>query len=70
MEEMTIEIKRSSEFKKNAKKVGEHINSLNLQADDHNKLIDLIIEQVQEAEATAFIQGFKTGVDMERGRIE
>ena len=65
-----ILIERSPKFVEIAKKVSAHINSLHLGTDDHNNLVDLVIEQVREAEATAFRQGFRLGVDVERRNNE
>ena len=66
MNQGAIEIERSQEFVRIAKELGDHIKRLNLLAEDNDKLVSLMIDQVQEAEATAFRQGFRLGVDVER----
>lgn len=66
MNQGAIEIKRSQEFVQIAEELGGHIRSLNLSAEDNDKLVYLMVEQVREAEVTAFQQGFRLGVDVER----
>lgn len=66
MNQEAIEIERSQEFVRIAKELGDHIKRLNLSAEDNDQLIYLMVDQVQEAEATAFRQGFRSGVDVER----
>ena len=65
MNQGAIEIEQSQEFAQIAKELGAHIKSLNLLAEDNDKLVYLMVEQVREAEATAFRQGFRLGVDVE-----
>lgn len=66
MNQGTIEIERSREFVQIAKELGDHIKRLNLPAEDNDSLVCLMVDQVREAEVTAFRQGFRLGVDVER----
>lgn len=66
MNQGTIEIERSQEFVQISKELGDHIKSLNLSAADNDRLVYLMVDQVREAEVTAFRQGFRLGVDVER----
>lgn len=64
-----IHIRRDSEgFKAAAQALGDFMNTLNLPADMHNRLVDLTIAQVGAAEESAFKQGF--GLGLEYGRYE
>ena len=64
-----IHIKRDSEeFKAAAQALSDFMNTLNLPADKHNRLVDLTVAQVGIAEESAFKQGFGLGVDY--GRYE
>ncbi len=62
-----IHIERDSEeFKAAAKALGDFMNSLNLPADKHNRLVELTIAQVDAAEHGAYIQGVGLGLDYAR----
>lgn len=66
MEEMMdtpIKIERSEEFVRMADTLGDFIGSLSLGTSTNNRLVELIISQIQEAERTAFCQGFRWGMD-------
>ena len=64
-----IHIKRDSEdFKAAAQALSDFMNTLNLPADKHNRLVDLTVAQVDAAEESAFKQGF--GLGLEYGRYE
>ena len=64
-----IHISRDGEgFKAAAQALGDFMNTLNLPADKHNKLVDLTIAQVDAAEESAFKQGF--GLGLGYGRYE
>ena len=49
---------RSDEFEVAARRLGRFINALDLNADAHNELVDLICKQVNVAELDAFQFGF------------
>ena len=49
---------RSDEFEAAARRLGRFINALDLNADAHNELVDLICKQVNIAERDAFKFGF------------
>ena len=61
-QDKAIHVERSSEFIAIAHKVRDHINALPLSNDQHNRLVELITEQVVEAESTALKQGFDMGM--------
>lgn len=64
-----IHIRRDGEeFKAAAQALGDFMNTLNLPANEHNKLVALTIAQVDAAEESAFKQGF--GLGLEYGRYE
>lgn len=62
-----IHIRRDSEeFKAAAQALGDFMNTLNLSADKHNRLVELTIAQVDAAEHGAYIQGVGLGLDYAR----
>lgn len=64
-----IHIKRDSEeFKAAAQALGDFMNTLNLPADKHNRLVELTVAQVAAAEHSAYSQGF--GLGLGYGRFE
>ena len=64
-----IHIRRDSEeFKVAAQALGDFMNTLNLPADKHNRLVELTVAQVEAAEHSAYSQGF--GLGLECGRYE
>ncbi len=68
-QEAMIQISRDSEeFKVAAQALGDFMNSLNLPADKHNRLMELTVAQVDVAEESAFKQG--VGLGLEYGRYE
>lgn len=62
-EEEGILIERSPEFYRIAKQLSEHIARLPLSVPDNDKLVELMIQQVTEAERAAFNQGLRMGVE-------
>lgn len=56
-----IPIERGEEFYQAAKGLSEFIHALPLSAENNNRLIDLMVDQVCEAERGAFVQGFRMG---------
>lgn len=68
-QDVMIHIKHDGEeFRAAAKVLGDFMNTLNLSADKHNRLVDLTIAQVLAAEESAWRQGFGLGLDY--GRYE
>lgn len=64
-----IHIKRDSEeFKAAAQALSDFMNTLNLPADKHNRLVELTVAQVDATEESAFKQGF--GLGLGYGRFE
>ena len=61
-----ILIERNAAFKTVAEKLSPFIDGLPISKDDNDKLITLILEQVQAAEKGAFQQGFNLGLDLGR----
>lgn len=57
-----IAIERSEEFVAIASKISAHLNALPLDSEQHNRLVELICDQVKEAELTAFRQGLDVGI--------
>lgn len=55
---------RSDEFEVAARRLGRFINALDLNADAHNELVDLIWEQIRVAERDAFKFGFDMAVKL------
>ena len=62
--EPAIEIERTEEFKSVARELSVFIQALPLTHEDNDKLIALIIAQVQQAEKDAFEQGFSLGLKL------
>lgn len=68
-QDVEIEIKHDGEeFKAAAQALSDFMNTLNLSADKHNRLVDLTVAQVLAAEESAWRQGFGLGLDY--GRYE
>lgn len=60
--EQEIKIPRSERFTKIANELSDFINALPLNQPDNDKLIQIVVEQIKEAEHTAFLFGFDMGV--------
>lgn len=58
-----ILIDRNEEMLSAARKLSDFINTLNLPADQHNQLVELMIAQVLAAERNAFFEGGRLGVE-------
>ena len=58
-----LEIERGDEFNKAALELSNFMNTLDIPAEQHNKLVKLAVNQVQSAERGAFFQGFKLGAE-------
>ncbi len=63
--ECGIEVERSEEFIKFAINLGDFISALPLSVQQNDDLINLIVGHVTEAEHSAFIQGFKSAIDVQ-----
>lgn len=62
-QEEGILMERSPEFFRIAKQLSEHIAKLPLSVPDNDKLVELMIQQVTEAERAAFSQGLRMGME-------
>lgn len=62
-QEEGILMERSPEFFRIAKQLSEHIAGLPLSVPDNDKLVELMIQQVTEAERAAFSQGLRMGME-------
>lgn len=68
-QDVMIHIKHDGEeFRAAAQVLGDFMNTLNLPADKHNRLVDLTVAQVLAAEKGAWRQGLELGLDY--GRYE
>ena len=59
--EAGIVIERSEKFNKITQKISDFLYGLSLSKVDNDHLIGLLINHLQEAEKTAFLQGVDTG---------
>lgn len=69
-QEAAITIERTEEFYSIARELSEFIKGLPLSQPDNDKLIALIIRQVQAGEQGAFNQGFRMGYDFNKWQTE
>lgn len=60
-QDIAIQIERTPEFTEVAKILSNHIKGLSLTHADNDRLVALMIENVQAAERGAFAQGFSMG---------
>ena len=58
----TIEIIRSDEFNRLAQNISDTIKNLPLTHEDNNRLVALMVKQLNEAETTSYLQGFDMGI--------
>ena len=63
MEDSAIVIDRTPDFFLSAQQLSEFIHNLPLDQSDNDRLIALMVEQVQQAEKGAFEHGFRFGVE-------
>lgn len=59
MEELNVSLGRTKEFENIVYALGEFINELPISAEQNNKLIELVLQQITEAEIGAFRFGIK-----------
>ncbi len=65
-----ITIERTEEFYSIARELSEFIKGLPLSQPDNDKLIAVIIQQVQAGEQGAFNQGFRMGSEFNKWQTE
>jgi hypothetical protein len=58
-----IAIERTEEFFEIALKVSEFIKTLPLNTAQNDELVKLVIDQIQEGERGAYLQGFRMGIE-------
>lgn len=58
-----IKIKHTEDFFVLAKNLREFVEGLPISNDDNDKLIKLILEQIQQTEKDSFLQGFEMGLE-------
>lgn len=61
-EECYIQIERTEEFLEAAKKVSEYIHSLPLSHEQNDTLVQMLLDQTQAAERSAFRFGLDMGI--------
>ena len=69
-EDSAIVFERTAEFFLSAQQLSEFIHNLPLDQSDNDRLIALMVEQVQQAEKGAFEHGFRFGVECCRHGLE
>lgn len=69
MNDDAIVIERTPEFFKTAHAVSDFLKALPLSRPDNDKLIELMIRNVNEAEQGAFNQGFRMGAEFTERRL-
>lgn len=57
-----VKVPRTGRFNEIAEELGDFIDALSLKQPDCNRLIELIIEQINEAEHSSYLAGFDTGI--------
>ena len=63
----SIQIERTQEFLEAAKRLSDFISSLPLNKEQNDRLVHEMIEQIQLAERSAFMQGFEIGLEWKGG---
>lgn len=63
LDDMAIEIKRTDEFMVAASELSNFLAALPLSREDNDKLVSLMVKQVNVAETSAFTQGLATGYE-------
>lgn len=69
-QEAAIEIERTEEFYSIARELSKFIKGLPISQPDNDRLIAIIIQQVQAGEQGAFHQGFRMGSDFNKWQTE
>lgn len=65
-----IEVERTEEFYRIARELSDFIKGLPISQTDNDKLIAIIIQQVQAGEQGAFNQGFRMGSEFNKWQTE
>lgn len=65
-----IKIKRTEEFKAAANELSECIKRLSLSREENDKLVELMVKQVQISEQAAFKQGMQLGIEATKAHME
>ena len=65
-----ITIKHTEDFLELAKDLRELVKGLPISNDDNEKLIKLMLEQIQQAEKDSFLQGFEMGLEFAKYQQE
>lgn len=63
-----ITVERTPDFYQVARQLSDYIKALPLDQPTNDRLVSLIIDQVQQAEQGAFSQGFRMGTKFEKSR--
>ena len=63
-EDAFIKIERTDEFLEKAKALSDHMNTLPLTGEQHNRLVELTLEQTMEAERGGFLFGVDLGIKL------
>lgn len=69
-QEAAITIERTDEFYSTARELSDFIAALPISREENDRLIALIIQQVQDGEQGAFYQGFHMGYDFNKWQTE
>lgn len=70
LDDAAIEIKRTEEFKVAANELSVFLEALPLSHEDNDKLVSLMVKQVNVAETSAFKQGFAMGYEFGKAESE
>jgi predicted metal-binding protein len=62
-----IKYNRTDAILMQVKKVSEFLNEINIKADDHNKLIEMLTNMLNITERELFLQGLEYGVLLAQG---
>lgn len=63
LENVCIQIERTEAFIQTANELSVFLKALPLSHDENDKLVELMVKHVKEAEAGAFLQGFSMGYE-------
>ncbi|WP_427107966.1 hypothetical protein [Lysinibacillus xylanilyticus] len=63
LDNVCIQIERTEAFIQTANELSAFLKALPLSHDENNKLVELMVKHVKEAEAGAFLQGFSMGYE-------
>jgi len=63
LDNVCIQIERTEAFIQTANELSAFLKALPLSYDENNRLVELMVKHVKEAEAGAFLQGFSMGYE-------